>query len=165
VTHLDFGLMAAALLPSSGKCLAIAVVDPHEGIAPCIVLPAERRLGRRPRHPGMLQQVQGASHDGVLHLSIPGLATWISQRKVGKQEASDSALLNDVPRATHDHRGYALLLQISRNQTHGLVADRSKRGEEYGIDAVLSTPFEDPRSGALQCPALAVIGRDPVEAW
>ena len=146
---LYFGLTAATLLAFPGKRLAIALVDPHKRVAPRVVVPAERRLDRCARHPGPIQQIQSASHDRALHLSVPGLPTWISQGKVGEHETGDTALLNDVPRTAHDCRGYAIRLQMPRDQTHGLVANRSKRREEHGVEAVLAAPLEDPGGGAL----------------
>jgi len=157
-------LTAATLLPGSGKRLAIALVDSHEGVAPRVSVPMERCLDRGARHPGPLQYSQGASYDRSLHLGIPGFPAWVSQRKVGEHKAGDAALLDDVPRAAHDRGGNAVRLQVSRDQTHGLVADGSKRHEEHGVEAVLATPFEDLGSGALRRPALTVIGGHSVEA-
>ena len=107
---LDFGLTAAALLPGPGKRLAIALVDPHESVAPCVTVPAERRLDRGARHPGPIQEGQGASHDRSLHLGIPGFPAWVPQRKVGEHEAGNAALLDDVARAAHDRGGNAVRL-------------------------------------------------------
>jgi len=44
MTCLYFGLTTATLLPGSGKRLAIALVDPHEGVAPRVAVPMERCL-------------------------------------------------------------------------------------------------------------------------
>lgn len=109
-TCLYFGLTVATLLPGPGKRLAIALVDPHEGVAPCVALPAKRCLDRGARHPGPIQEGQGASYDRSLHLGIPGFPAWISQRKVGEHEAGNAALLDNVPRAAHDHGGDAVRL-------------------------------------------------------
>jgi hypothetical protein len=38
---------------------------------------------------------------------------------------------------------------MARDQTHGLVTNRSKCRQEDGVDAVLATPLEDLRSIAL----------------
>ena len=76
---LEFGLESTTLLPCSGERFAVAVVDPHEGVAPVFVVPAERSLDRGARHPGPFQQVQRGSHDRALHLVIPGLSAGISR--------------------------------------------------------------------------------------
>jgi hypothetical protein len=41
---------------------------------------------------------------------------------------------------------------MPRNQTHDLVANRSKRCEEHGIEAVLAAQLED--LGAARCDVL-----------
>jgi hypothetical protein len=109
-TRLYFGLTSAALLPRPGKRLAIALVDPHEGVAPCVTVPMERRLDRGTRHPGPVQEGQGGSHDRLLHLGIPRFPAWISQWKIGEHEAGNAALLDDVSRAAHDDSGNVVRL-------------------------------------------------------
>jgi hypothetical protein len=138
-----FGLKAAALLTSPGKRLAIAAVHPAEGVTPRIVSPVERRLDCSARHPSPIQQIKGASHDRTLHGTIPRLPAWIPQWKVRENEAGDTALLNDVPRGAHDCCGNSTRLQMPCDQTHGLVANRSKSREKNGVNAILTAPFKD----------------------
>ena len=64
-------------------------------------------------------------------------------------KSGDAAFLDDVAGRAHDYCRHAVLLEVSRYQTHGLVADRSKRREEHGIDIVLTAPLQDPGSGSL----------------
>ena len=143
LTCFYFGLTATALLTFLGKSLAFAVVNPHKGFTPRIVAPEERRLDCSARHPGPIQQIQGTSHDRALHVSVPRLPAWISQWKVCEHETGDTALLNDVPRAAHDCCGHAICLQMARDQTHGLVTNRSECRQEHGVNTVLAAPFED----------------------
>lgn len=79
----------------------------------------------------------------MLHLDIEGTAAGIAKREVGKQEASDAAVFDDVPGTTDDHSGDAIRFEVSGNQTHGLVTDRSNRDEDGGIDRILLTPLQD----------------------
>jgi hypothetical protein len=109
-TCLYFGLTAASLLSGPGKRFAVALVDVHESVAPRVAVPVKRRLDRCARHPGQIEESQGASYDRSLHLGIPGFPTGISQRKIGEDEAGDAALLYNVPRAADDHSGNAIRL-------------------------------------------------------
>jgi hypothetical protein len=65
--------------------------------------------------------------DLALHRGVKRLPAWIAERKVGENEAGDAALLDDVARGADYDRRYAVRFEMTRNQTHGLVANRSKR--------------------------------------
>jgi len=164
VIFLRFGLTAAELFSLVGERFAVTVIDPHEGIAPLLVAPLERRLNRGAGHPGPLQQIKGSSQDRALHLSVPGLPAGVSQREVGENEAGDAAFLDDVPGRPQYCSRYAVLFEVSGDQTHGLVADRSECREEHGVDSILTAPLKDLRGILQRCPALAVVGGDPIEA-
>ncbi len=161
---LRFGLKSTPLFSFPGERFAVTIVDPHEGKAPFVVSPAERRLNRGPGHPGLLQKVKGNPHDRVLHLGVPGLSAGVSQGKIGEHEAGDPAFLDDVAGRSHYYRGHAVFFKVTGDQTHGLVADRSECREEHGIDTILTAPLQDLRGVAQRCLALAVLGGDPVEA-
>jgi hypothetical protein len=100
----------------------------------------------------------------MLHLPIPGFATGISQGKVGEDKAGNPALFNNIPSAPQYNRGQAICLKMAADQTHGLVAYRSKCREENGIEFVLAAPLKNLGSGTLNRVFLAVICRYPVEA-
>jgi len=164
VTFLRFGLPAAALFSLPGERFAVTVVDPHEGVAPLVVAPAKRRLNRGAGHPGPLKQIKGSSHDRALHLGVPGLPAGVSQWEVGEHEAGDAAFLDDVAGRAQYYRRHAVFFEVSGDQTHGLVADRSECREEHGADTILTAPLKDLRGVPQRCPALAVVGGDPIEA-
>jgi hypothetical protein len=119
-------LKATPLLTCLRKGFAIAVIHSEKGVTPRIVFPAERRLDRSARHPGPIQQIKRYSHDRMLHIRVPGLPARISEWKVCEHKASDTALLNDVPLGAHDCCWNSILLQMPSDQTHGLMAHRSK---------------------------------------
>jgi len=148
-TWFHFCLKAAAFLPCPGKRLAVAVIHPNEGVTPSIVAPLEGRLNRSSRHPGPVKQVECGTHDRALHIHIPGLPAGISQRKVRKHESGDTALFDDVPSTAHDYGRNPVRLQMPGNQTHGLVAHRSKSREKRGVHAIFTAPFKDSGGIAL----------------
>ena len=113
----------------------------------------------------MLQELQRATDDLVLHLHVPGLAAGIAEGKIHEQEARHAALLDDIPGGPDDDRRDAGGLEVSCGQTHGLVADGSKRDEEGDIDAILTHPGFDPGRVLLERQPLAVVRRDSVEPW
>ena len=141
--HFDFCLTAPALLSGPGKCLAIAIVHPEKDATPRIVLPLELGLDCGTRHPSAIQQKKGTFQDRTLYVNVPRLSARIPQWKVRKHEAGNSAFLDYVSRATHDHCRYTIGLQMSRYQTHGLVTNRSKRRKKRSIDAVLTAPLKN----------------------
>ena len=101
IPFLCLGLKATPLFSRPGERFTVTVVDLHEGKAPILVVPAERRLNRGAGHPGLLQKIKGGSHDRVLHPGVPGLSTGVSQGKVGENEAGDPAFLDDIAGGSH----------------------------------------------------------------
>ena len=149
--------------------LAIVIAHPHKPLPPSFIgftlRPCLWSLHGRPRQPSTLQKFQSATDDLVLHVRIPGLSTGIPKRKVHKQEARNTAFLNDIPGGPDDNRRNARGLKMSGNQTHGLVADGSKRNEEGDIDTILAHPRLDLRGILFECQSLAVVRRNAVEPW
>ena len=147
--------------------LAIVIAHPHKPLPPSFIgftlRPCFWSLHGRPRQPSTLQNFQSATDDLVLHVRIPGLSTGIPKRKVNKQEAWNTAFLDDVPGGPDDNRRNAGGLKMSRDQTHGLVADGSKRNEEGDIDTILAHPRLDLRGILFECESLAVVRRNAVE--
>jgi hypothetical protein len=136
-------LTAAALLACSGQGLAIALVHPEKGVTPRIVSPPERRLDCSARHPGAIEQLKRYSHYRTLHVSIPRLSARISEWKIREHKAGYTALLNHVTRGTHDCCWNSTCLQMPCDQTHGLMAYRSKSGEKHRVNAILTAPLKD----------------------
>src|SRR6185312_11653230 len=88
----------------------------------------------------------------------------IAKREIGKEEAGNTAIFDDVPGRSDDNRRNAVRFEMSGDQTHGLVADGSKRTEERAVGAVVAQPLQDLRRNILGRAALAVLGRHAVEA-
>ena len=98
----------------------------------------------------------------MLHRPVTWLATRIAEREVDEQHASDTTLLDDVAGAPDHHGGDSSCFKVARNQTHGLVAHRSKRDQEGDINLVFGTPLAN-RCGIKTGTALAVFGGDAEE--
>ncbi len=163
MTFPSLGLAPAALLPSARKRLPIALVDPHEVLSPLFAAPGKRSLDHRARHPGALQQIQGRPHDRALHRSIPGLSTGVSEGEVRKHKTGDTAFLDNVARRAHDYGGNPIFFEMSGDQTHGLVANRSERRQKNGVDPILPAPCEKLRCEETKRLPLAVMGRYTIE--
>ena len=112
----------------------------------------------------MFEEIKGRTCYRALHVHIPGSAAGVPQGKIRKQKTGDSAFLYDVAGRTHNNGRYAVFFQMTGNQTHGLVAHRSKRRQEHGIHTVFLQPFKDLRRILGSRPALAVFGGYAVEA-
>jgi hypothetical protein len=136
-------LKSAAFLACPGKHLSIAVVYPEKNITPRIVFPLEWCLYGGAWNPGPNQKFKRRSHDRTLHFSVPRLTARISERKVGEHKAGYTALLYNVPRGAHYCCRDSSFLQVSCDQTHGLMANRSKGGEKHGINMILTAPLKD----------------------
>ena len=154
----------AALVAFPGEGRSIAFVDSHEVFTPIVIVPGEGSLDRCPGHPGAFQEVQGRTHYSMLHRDVPRFANGIAEREIGENEACDPDFFDNVPRTAHDNCREAIFFQMTGDQTHGLVAHRSKSGQENGIEAVFATPIENLRRVSLQRSYLAVIRRHAIEA-
>ena len=109
-------------------------------------VPLKGRLQCRARVTRRLKQVERHADDSPLHVLVVGLATRIAEGKVGKDKARHAALLNNIARRAEDDRGNTLRLQMSGDQTHGLVTDRSQGDQQGNIDPILATEVEHGRS-------------------
>ena len=65
------------------------------------------------------------------------MAARVAQREIREDETRHAAVLDDVEGGSNDDGGDTVGFQISGDQTHGLVADGSKRGQDRGVDVVL----------------------------
>ena len=71
--------------------------------------------------------------------------------------------LDDIPGGPDDNRRNAGGLEVSCDQTHGLVADGSKRNKQGDIDTIPAHPRLDLRGILFECQSLAVVCRNAVE--
>ena len=60
-----------------------------------------------------------------LHIAIVGFATRVPKRKVCIKESWYATVTNYVMRRANNKSGDAIGFEVTRNQTHGLVTDRS----------------------------------------
>ncbi len=122
-------------------------------------LPGKRGRDRCPRTRRALEQAQREPHDLALHVGPIRVPARVAERKVDEQEAGDAAMLDDVLGRADDDRRKPVRLQVPRNQTDGLVADRSKRGQNCRIGAVRAQTVKDLRRIPGEGLRLTVIGR------
>lgn len=135
------GLNLSPHFPLLGQCVDVVLINPHKIIAPFFGIPLEGSLNRRSGHPGALYQIKSHSHNGMLHCVIPGLAAGIAEWKIAEKKSRNPAFFDNIPRAADNNRGDVIFLKIPGYQTHGLMAYRSKRREDYGINTILAAPF------------------------
>ena len=93
------------------------------------------------------------------------MATRVPQREVREDKARHAAVLDDVEGGSDDDGRDTVGFEVSGDQTHGLVADRSKRGQDGGVDAILLQSPQDLRRIPFRRLLLAVIGWRGVEVW
>ena len=137
----------------------------HVRVAPLAgAVPREWSLHGGARVARSLEEVEGDTNDCSLHHRIIRLTARVAEREVREHEAGNAALLDNIPcRADYDGRN-AVRLEVSSDQTHGLVADRSERYEKRYIDGVSATEIEDCRGILVDRPTLAEVRRHSVEA-
>jgi len=88
----------------------------------------------------------------LLGLDLARWAKGIAERNIAEHKARHPALLNNVTGRPDDHGGNTGGFEGSCSQTHGLVADRSKRYEDGDVQLVICAKGHE----------LAVVGRDAV---
>ena len=132
-------LLGAPPLARCAQLLGQLGVDARVALLPAVVLaPHERRLHGRPRQRCALEQIAGVAGDRALHLRVVRASAGIAQREVTEQEARDAALLDDVARRSQHDGRYAVLLQVARDQTHGLVAHGSEGHQQRDVHTVFA---------------------------
>lgn len=82
-----------------------------------------------PRVTSAFQEIERDSHDSPLHRRVIRLTARVPKRKVREHETRNTALFDNVLCGTDHHRRNAIALEVSSNQTHGLVAYWSERHE------------------------------------
>jgi len=80
-----------------------------------------------------------------LQLGLVWLAGRVSQRIVQKRGAGRVDGPRNIERTAHAQRGNAGGLDLAGDQSHGLMADRSDRHQEEGIDTVRQETLGEPR--------------------
>lgn len=84
------------------------------------------------------QELEGLADKDLLHIAVPGITAGIAERKVCEKETRYTAMLHHIHRRADDRGRDAVCFEMSGDQTHGLVTDRSKRAEDCRIRAVLA---------------------------
>ena len=112
---------------------------PIVALAPTrIVFPFKRRSHGGAWHRGGIEQRQRQPHGLSLHVGIPRVSAGVSQREVAENEAGHAAMLHDILGGADDDGGNAVGFEMTGDQTHGLVTDRSKRRQDRRLDLFLS---------------------------
>lgn len=93
----------------------------------------------RSRLDGGLEKIRRERDYLALLLRIEGLTARVAQWVVGMNQARHPALFHDVSGCGDDHRWNTVLLQMPRDQTHGLVANGSDRHHEGDVDLIFQT--------------------------
>ena len=103
-------------------------------------------------------------HNFGLHRAIARLAAGIAEGKVAKQKSRDATFFNDVARRADDDSGDSVLFQMPRDQTHGLVTDRSERNKESDIHSIQKAACKNLGRIVFHCSTLAVVRGHAVES-
>src|SRR5947199_4438234 len=139
---LEYRLLAVEFLAALGLLLrrqvqAIEVVLPRR-----IFRPAVRRLHRRTRCVRGLEQVERHRDETSLARQVARLAAGVSQGEVAEEESRNTGMLDNVTRATHHDGGDAMCFEVAGSQTHGLVADGSRRDQNRRVDRILAAQLQ-----------------------
>lgn len=151
-------LLGAPSLACSEQLRAVRVIDPHVAVSPVLAAPAQRCL-----HGGFggecrLDEIEGERSCEVLSVEVAGSPARVSERQVGEDEARNSALFDDVTSGSDDDRRDACGFEVTCDQTHGLMADRSKGNKDDDVDVVFLAPCEN-LGGIGSGRSLRVLGR------
>lgn len=111
-----------------------------------------------------LEEIECDTNDCSLHHGVIRLPARVAEGEVREHEAGNPALLDDIPRGADYYGRNAVRFKAAGDQTHGLMADRSKRYEKRNIDSVSATEVENCGGIPVDGPALAEVRRHAVEA-
>jgi hypothetical protein len=114
-------------------------------------------LHGRAWRPGPFEQIKRAADDVVLHSLIPRFAAGVAEWEINEQKTRDATFFNDVSTRADNNGWNSRGFQMSCNQTHGLVTDRSQRDEDCDINVVFPHPTFNLRRVLLFVQTLAVI--------
>src|SRR5438552_11707173 len=126
--------------------------------------PGERQLHGSPRRRCGLENAQSKIECEGLRYGIVWPPRGVAEREIGEQKPRHTDILDDILRATHDNGGDAVLLQHSRGQADGLVADGAIGNQDRCIDFVRPTTRDDLRTVDLERHTMAAIGRSTMKA-
>ena len=92
---------------------------------------------------GGVEKAERLTHDGQLHGFVAGFATGVTQGKIHVEKAGHAAVLDNVASRAKHHGRQTIGFQVSGNQTHGLVADRSQRYQQGQVNLVLPAELQN----------------------
>ena len=143
---LGLSLLFTALASCFSKSFTVCIIHVHVTIAPEVVFigcSGKRRLYCSSWLPGLLQQIKYLADQSLLHRNIPWFPAWIPKREINKQKSRHPTFLHNITCRTDYDGADSFGLKMTGNQTHGLVADWSKRDQNGNVHSVFFTPFED----------------------
>ena len=103
-------------------------------------------------------------HDLGLHCAIARLAAGIAEGEVAEQKSRDTTFFDDVTCGADNDSGDSVLFQMSRDQTHGLVTDRSERYKQRDIHSIRKAARKNIGRIVFHCSTLAVVRGDAVKS-
>ncbi len=135
-------MLFAAIFAGAAQLLRLFLLDPGERLSPAwIFAPNDGALDCGARQTCALEKVEGVAGDCALHFRVFRSAHGIAKRKIAEEETRDAAFLHNVSCRSSDDGRNAGFFEMTRDQTHGLVTNRSKRNEQRDIDLVFSAAF------------------------
>ena len=90
----------------------------------------------RARGRSLFQQLKAKVENRALLFDVKRLSTRTAEGEIDMKHTCDAAMLDNVARGGNHHGRNAVLFEIARNQTHGLVANGSDRDHYGDIGAV-----------------------------
>ena len=134
--------------------------DVHEVVLPArIVAPRLRRDECRPRRSCGLEQPKRRGKRRLLRCPVERLAGGIAERKVAEVKARYADVLDDIARAPHHNRWYAVFFEVTRDEARRLMADRAVRHQQGDVRVQVTAGGEHIGGIAFERRALAAIGR------
>ena len=107
--------------------------------------------------------MQGAFKNQALRDFVPRPAAGIPEGEIREHITRYSAVGDDVHRRTNDDCRNTGRFKCARNQTHGLVTDRSQGDQQGDVDVVFATVVHDRRRIRLESVSHAVKRRHTVK--
>lgn len=95
--------------------------------------PALGRYGGLAGHPGCVEPAQRQVYGGRLGFRVMGLSGGVAEGEIAPDEAGHPDPFHDVAGAAEDNGGNAVPFEVSGDQTHGLMADRSRRHQQRNV--------------------------------
>jgi hypothetical protein len=141
------------------------IVGEDQPLPTVIVAPDIGRLHGGAGCSCVLEQLHTEFKNLMLMIGIKTTTARIAEREIKEDEPGDSTVLDDVlGRSEHDGRN-AVRFELTCNQTHGLVTDRSNRRHHRHIDLVFDASAHDFGRIDLGGLAFRIAGVDAVKPW